>query len=347
MTTLRAFIEHPPASLPTITAFLLSDLAEGRGKQELFAHQYPRRLARLRENALVESAVSSNRIEGVEIERARLAPVIEGKQPLRDRNEEEVAGYRRALDLIHEQKAKLPPTEQAVLQFHRLCRGDIWDAGKYKERNIDIIETYPDGRSRIRFRPVSAEETPGAMGELFRFYELGLRESPVPPPILVAALNLDFLCIHPFRDGNGRVSRLMLLQGLYQCGFEVGRYISIERLVEQNKQRYYETLEESSQGWHEGQHHPWPYINFILYIFNQAMKEFQDRLGDVSAPKGEKSRIVRSAIHRQARAFTVADLQVACPGVSIDTIRLVLKNLRGTDVECLGRGRNAQWRRLN
>ena len=168
----------------------------------------------------------------------------------------------------------------------------------------------------------------------------------MPPLLLSGALVLDFLCIHPFRDGNGRVSRLLMLLQCYQLGFEVGRYVSLERLIEQNKERYYETLEISSQGWHQGKHDPWPYINFVLYTLNGAYREFEQRAGETGAPKGEKTDQVRSAVLRLTGSFSLSDLQRECPGVSVDMIRHVLRLLRTTgEVECLGRGRNAVWRK--
>jgi Fic family protein len=344
MMTLRQLAAEPP-SLPTRTTWYLTELAEARGKQELFTRQSPQKLKVLREHALIESAVSSNRIEGVEVDRSRVGTLIFGKPALRDRDEEEVRGYRDALKLIHESGAKLPISEATITRLHKLCRGDIWDAGQYKDKDVDIIQTYADGRSRVRFKTVTAKQTPKLMGETVELWQRGLREKWVHPLLLLAALNLDFLCIHPFRDGNGRASRLLLLQSLYQCGFEVGRYISLERLIEDNKERYYETLEQSSQRWHDGKHDPWPYLNYLLYILAQAYKEFEYRIGQIKSPRGEKAALVEDAIARQAGLFSLSDLQNACPGVSVDHIRSILKRLRGTKVECLGRGHTAKWRK--
>ena len=203
--------------------------------------------------------------------------MVLAKSPLRDPDEEEIRGYREALDLIYEQHQKLSISEKTILQLHRISRANIGDAGKYKKRDSDIIEKLPDGRVRVRFKTVSARETPAAMRQLA--WEDSVDERVVRPAIAIAAMNLDFLCIHPFRDGNGRVSRLLLLLQCYHFGFEVGRYISLERLIEENKDRYYETLEQSSQGWHEGQHDPWPYIGYILYILKTAYREFEERVG--------------------------------------------------------------------
>jgi Fic family protein len=344
MMTLRQLAAEPP-TIPTRTSWYLADLAEARGKQELFTRQSPQKLKVLREHALIESAVSSNRIEGVEVDKSRVGTLIFGKPTLRDRDEEEVRGYRDALKLIHESGAKLPISEATIKRLHKLCRGDIWDAGKYKDKDVDIIQTYADGRSRVRFKTVAAKQTPKFMGEMVELWERGLREKWVHPLVLLAALNLDFLCIHPFRDGNGRASRLLLLQSLYHCGFEVGRYISLERLIEQNKERYYETLEQSSVRWHDGKHDPWPYLNYLLYILAQACKEFERRVGQLKSPRGEKTALVEEAIARQSGLFSLSDLQSACPSVSVDLIRSVLKRLKGTSVECLGRGHTAKWRK--
>jgi Fic family protein len=324
----------------------LADLGEARGKQQLFTKQSPQRLKVLREHALIESAVSSNRIEGVTVDQSRIGTVIFGKSLPKDRDEEEVRGYRDALKLIHEQAAKLQVSEQTINNLHRLIRGDIWDAGKYKEKDSDIIEKYPDGRERVRFKAVSATETEAFMRELLELWNRSLRERWVHPLVVLAAFNLDLLCIHPFRDGNGRVSRLMLLLQGYHLGYEVGRYISLERLIEENKERYYETLEQSSQGWHEGKHNPWPYVNYLLYIFKSAYKEFEERVGQTASPKGAKTELVTAAIRRFAGSFRVANIQRDCPGVSVDLIRQVLKKLRSVGrVKCLGRGQTAEWQR--
>jgi len=345
MMTLRQLAAEPP-TIPTRTGWYLADLGEAKGKYELFTRQSPQKLKVLREHALIESAISSNRIEGVEVDQSRVATLMFGKPALRDRDEEEVRGYRDALKLIHESGAKLPISEATIKKLHKLCRGEIWDTGRYKEKDVDIIQTYADGRNRVRFRSVPAKQTPRAMAEMVDLWKRGWREKWVHPLVLAAALNLDFLCIHPFRDGNGRVSRLLFLLACYHCGLEVGRYISLERIIEDNKERYYEVLEQSSQRWHDGKHDPWPTMNFLLFILTQACKEFEERLGKVKSPRGEKTALVEAAIDRQTGAFGVSDLQNACPGVGVDLIRQVLKRLRGSRVTCLGRGQAAKWKKL-
>lgn len=228
--------------MPTRTAWYLADLGEARGKQELFTRQSPQKLKLLREHALIESAVSSNRIEGVEVDKSRIGTLMFGKPTLRDRDEEEVRGYRDALKLVHEKGAKFPISEATIKKLHKLCRGEIWDAGVYKER-------------------------------------------------------------------------------------------------------YYEVLEQSSQGWHEGKHDPWPALNFLLFILTQACKEFEQRVGQLKSPRGEKTGLVEDAIARQTGLFSLSDLQSACPGVSVDLIRSVLKRLKSVSIECLGRGHTAKWRK--
>jgi Fic family protein len=343
MMTLKQFLAKPK-EIPAGVAWYLADLGEARGKQELFTRQAPRRHKVLREHALIESAVSSNRIEGVTVDKSRIKALILGKPLLRDRDEEEVRGYRDALQSIHSRGARLPVSQKTIRELHRLARANIWDAGKYKEKDADIIERFVDGGERIRFRTVPAARAPDAMSELVGSWRDCLRERWVHPLIALAAFNLDFLCVHPFREGNGRVSRLLLLLQCYHLGFEVGRYISLERLIEQNKARYYETLEESSKGWHDGRHDTWPYVRYVLYILKTACREFEERVGQVASPRGAKTELVATAVARQQGRFRVADLLTACPGVSIDLIRRVLKKMRAErKVNCLGRGQNAQW----
>jgi Fic family protein len=344
MMTLRLFSENLE-TIPATTSWYLADLGEARGKQELFTRQAPQRLKVLREHALIESAVSSNRIEGVMVDHARIGTIIFGRSHLRDRNEEEVRGYQKALKSIHEKAKNLPITDETIMMLHHLSRGEIWDAGKYKEKDGDIIERYPDGRERVRFKTVSATETPSYMQELEASWAQCLREQSIHPLIALAAFNLDFLCIHPFRDGNGRISRLLLLLQSYQLGYEVGRYVSLERLIEQNKERYYETLEQSSWGWHKRKQNPWPYINYLLSILKMAYKEFEARLGQIKSPRGAKTDLIETAVKNFDSEFTLTDLERACPGVSRDMVRRVLRNLQAAgDVKCLGRGPGALWR---
>jgi Fic family protein len=210
MMTLRQF-ESPPSAIPGATSWYLADLGEALGKQELFTKQSPQKLKTLREHALIESAISSNRIEGVEVEASRIGTIVFGKSHLRDRDEEEVRGYRKALDLIHREGKSLEVTEETIRRLHSLSRGGVGDAGEYKANENDIIEVHPSGRREVRFRTLQPAQTPAAMRELVERWREVLARRTVHPLVALGAFNLDFLCIHPFRDGNGRTSSLLFL----------------------------------------------------------------------------------------------------------------------------------------
>ncbi len=347
MSTLRLLAKEG-LLVPAGTAWYLADLGEARGKQELYTRQVPQRLKALLEHALIESAVSSNRIEGVEIDPKRARPLVLGGAMYRDRSEEEVRGYRDALRLVHEQGVddRLCISEETVLKLHRLARGEVWDAGKYKERDADIIERSPSGEERVRFTPVGAADAPAAMRALIAAWRDAMDGGRIHPLLAAAAFNLDFLCIHPFRDGNGRVSRLLLVLQCHLLGYQVARYVSLERVIEQNKERYYETLEQASRGWHEARHDPWPYINYVLYVLKTAYREFEARLGDVRAPRGAKTAIVLEAVKGFRDPFTLAELERACPGVSRDMVRRVLRDEQKLGrLASEGRGPGARWRK--
>lgn len=335
-----------PKSIPAATSWYLSDLGEAKGKQGLFTRQAPQKLKVLREHALIESAVSSNRIEGVTLDPRRVKAVILGKALLQDRDEEEVRGYRQALELIHRQRITLPISRETILELHRMTKGEIWDAGKYKEKDGDIIERHTDGRTRVRFKTVPASKTPEYMDRVLEMWDRCLKERWVHPLIALGAFNLDFLCFHPFRDGNGRVSRLLLLLQGYHLGFEVGRYISLERLIEENKERYYETLEASSQGWHQVRHDPWSYINFLLFILKTAYREFEGSVGELKIPRGSKTEFIRNVVGSFTSSFTFTELERKCPQVSRDMVRKVLRDMQKEDlVDSLGRGPGALWQK--
>ncbi len=347
MMTLRQFAEQVP-TIPAATSWYLADVSQLLGKQELFTKQAPQKLKALREHALIESAVSSNRLEGVEVDQKRVGTIVFGKALLRDREEEEVRGYRQALDLIHTKGAVLPVTEATIRRLHSLSRGGRGDAGEYKQTENDIIEVHPGGRREVRFRTVRAADTPPFMAELIQRWQEVETQRVVHPLIALAAFNLDFLCIHPFRDGNGRASRLLFLLECYHAGLEVGRYVSLEHLIEQNKERYYETLKLSSEAWHQGQHNPWHYINFLLYTLIEACKELERRVGQTASPRGSKTALILNAIDRRDGPFQAADLQRDCPGVGVDLIRRILKEKRQLgQVNCEIRGPKSLWHKTD
>ena len=338
-------LQNRMVQIPMSVSWYLSDIGRAQGLQELFLRQSPQRLKVLREHAIAQSAVSSNRIEGVEIDRSRIGTVLFGHPSLRNRDEEEIAGYRNALNLIHSQSQKLPVSEETILKLHSMTRGEIWDAGKYKDKPVDIIEKRHDGSQFVRFSSVSPENTPGFTKKMIEMWTEQIRERDVSPLVIIAAFNLDFLCIHPFRDGNGRVSRLLLLLTCYHIGIQVGRYISLERLIEENKERYYETLKLSSNGWHEGKHDPWPYIGFLLFIIKKAYDEFEEKAGQIPVQKGEKSEMVIKAIQKQNDSFRLVDIENACPGVGRDWIRTILFDLKKKGFStCSGKRRAARWK---
>jgi len=333
--------------LPLSTVWLMNSIAEYKGKHKLYAKQSPQILKTLLETALIESTESSNRIEGVTVDKARLKPLIFGKAKPRDRSEEEVAGYRKALDLIHTKYKSLQITPETVKELHRLCRGESWDAGKWKEKDNDIIRKHPDGRVEVIFKPVSASKTPEAMKQLCLLYEHSVSQLKYPDLYAVSCLVLDFLSIHPFRDGNGRVSRLLTLLTLYQHGYTVGKYISIERIVEQSKETYYETLNKSSQKWHETMHNVIPWFNYFLGTVLAAYKEFEERAENIKPAPGAKTALLMKAIDGQHGEFSISDIGRDCPAVSRVMIKKVLLQMqRDKKIKCLGKGQSAKWIRI-
>lgn len=334
-------------SVPMGTNRLLNDIAEAKGKQALFTHQSPQVLKALREAALVQSVESSNRIEGVTIAQARLRPLVLGHARPKDRSEQDITGYRRAMNLIHTKADALQITPDVMRRLHGLCQEASGDAGQFKKADNDIIELRPGAAPLIRFKCLAAKATPAAVDELCLVYRHAIDQDHIPPLVAIGALILDFLCIHPFRDGNGRVSRLLMLLALYQHGYEVGRYISLERLVEESKEDYYRVLQESSHGWHEGTHDLLPWLNYSLSIIRRAYKEFEERAGQVRSPRGAKAELVITAIRRQSGDFRLADIERECPGVGREWIRSLLSDLKAAgEVSCAGRGPAARWRYL-
>lgn len=328
------------------TVWLISDIAEAKGRQQLYARQAPQLLKALREMALVQSVESSNRIEGVTVAPDRLRPLVVGGARPRDRSEQEIQGYRRAFNLIHTGSSNLPITPEVLQRLHRTIQEGAGDAGEWKRAENQIVEWRGGGPPMVRFQPVSVAETPKAVEELCVSYRYALDQGHAPPLVAIAGLVFDFLCIHPFRDGNGRVSRLLTLLALYQQGYEEGRYISLERLVEETRDDYYEVLRQSSEGWHEGGHDVLPWLNYFLTIVRRAYREFEERVGQVKSPRGAKTALVEAAIEAFPGEFALADLERACPGVSRDMVRRVLRALRKAGkVACLGRGPGAPWRK--
>lgn len=335
--------------LPLSTVWLLESLAESKGRQALYETQSPQILKVLREMALVESAESSNRIEGVTVAHKRLKPLVLGRSRPKDRSEEEIVGYRKALSWIHTECNKIEITPQTVQRLHALAQGGtIGDAGQWKTVSSDIIEVFPDGRRSVRFRTLLPEDVPDAVEELCLSYHHALHQLNITPLLATACLVFDFLCIHPFRDGNGRVSRLISLLALYHHGYNVGRYISLERIVEQTKQSYYDFLKNSSTGWHQSEHDIFPWFNYMLSMLRMAYREFEERAGNQRPKRGAKSDLIEYALRDATSPFGIADIERLCPSVSRDMIRKIMNRWREEGrLEILGRGRDARWRRLD
>jgi len=333
-------------ALPLGAVWLMNSISEHKGKQELYAKQSPQMLKSLIGMALIESAESSNRIEGVTVDRKRLKPLIIGHSKPRDRSEEEISGYRKALDLIHKKYESLDISPGTILELHRLSHAETGDAGEWKKKDNEIIRKNPDGTVDIIFKPVSAASTPEAVKQLCLAYRHSSEQLRYPDLYAVACLILDFLCIHPFRDGNGRVSRLLTLLALYQHGYEVGKYISLERIIEQSKETYYESLQKSSQGWQKAKHDIGPWLHYFLGTVNAAYREFEQRAGGIKSPRGAKTEIVIQGINNQLGEFSISDIEKLCPGVSKDMVRVVFRQLqKEKKIICLGKGQSARWKR--
>lgn len=339
----RNFIENQAISIEM--GGLIQALGEFKGRQDLFCHQTPQVLESLRQLAIIESTESSNRIEGVTVAPDRFRELMLRPEQPRDRSEAEILGYRNVLSQIHTAPDRFQISEETILRFHREIynQTDIL-GGEWKKRDNTIEERLPDGRWITRFIPVSATETPFYMkGLCKRFNDFWERRS-ISPLLLVPAFVLDFLCIHPFTDGNGRISRLLTVLLLHQADFGVGRYISIERLIEESKETYYEALRMSSEGWHEGRHRLKPWWEYSLGIMIRAYREFEERVGTITRARGAKTTLIEQAIERLPLTFSISDLERACPSVSRDMIRVVLNRLRKEGrLLCKGTGRKALW----
>ena len=266
-------------NLPLGTVWLLEKLAESKKKQALYDKQPRRILKSLQEIALIEGAESSNRIDGVTVDIERLRPLVLGNARSRDRSEEEIVGYRNALSWVHGNHDKVPIEPETFKRLHALAQeGTIGDAGEWKESQNEIVELDPEGRLEVRFQPVDPVLVPATVEELCLAYNHSIDQSKIPPLLAAACLVFDFLCIHPFREANGRVSRLLTLLTLYHLGHNVGRYISLERIIEQNKESYYEVLQTSSVGWQDGSHDIMPWFHYFLSTIHTAYREFEERV---------------------------------------------------------------------
>lgn len=325
----------------------LRALGEYRGKQALFFKQSPEALKSLQLVAKIESSESSNRLEGIELPHKKIEELIlKGTVP-QNRSEQEIAGYRDALNLIHESGKHMPFTSNVILQLHNvLYRYMANPGGRFKSTDNEIIEKHPDGTKRVRFIPTKAHLTVNAVDQLTINYSLVVEQKKQDALIFIPLAILDFLCIHPFRDGNGRISRLLTLMLLYQFDYEVGRYISLERIFEDSKESYYETLEISSQYWHSAKHDVKPWLNYFWGALLRAYREFEQRVGIITTNRGSKTELVLSAINRRMAPFAISDIESGCPGISRELIRQVLRKMKKDGlVTVSSSGRGAVWKK--
>lgn len=340
------FLEHIQISNELLKT--VRELGEYRGKEELFRQQSPQTLETLLQNAMIQSTESSSRIEGVTVESPeRLKALMKKKTRPKNRSEQEIAGYRDVLSTIHHSHEHIRLTSNIVRQFHKdLFRFATSTGGNWKSADNDIVEIKPDGTKIVRFKPIPAWQTEDSMNILHNEFEQAL----LPPiglePLLaIASYVLDFLCIHPFADGNGRMARLLSLLLLYRFGYGVGKFISLERIIEETKEGYYDSLHKSSQGWHEGKHDIRPWWEYFLGVMlRTAYRELDERVGQLETAHGAKGALILAAIEKLPKKFTVSELIEKCPTVGIDYVRKILREQRlAGNLKSTGRGPDAAW----
>lgn len=325
---------------------LLSQIHEFKGKQELLINAKSDMLAELMEVAKIQSTEASNKIEGIITTDDRLKKIVRDKTMPKNRSEKEIAGYRDVLATIHESYEYIPPKPSMVLQLHR----DLYKysgqsiGGNYKTSDNIIAEDYEDGTRVVRFHPVPAWETLEAMKNLCDEYEFALTDPEMDQLVLTSVFILDFLCIHPFNDGNGRMSRLLTLLLLYRAGYTVGKYISIEKLISDSKETYYEVLEESSDGWHENKNDYAPFVRYMLGIIVAAYRDFSSR-AELLANKGlSKPDRIRGIIKDTLGKITKAEIMQKCPDISQVTVQRALNDmLKKGEIIKIGGGRYTSY----
>ena len=328
MRTLDYKKEYQKLLSPEIVSFL-AQIHEQKGQQNLFIEAHKDALSELLEIAKIQSTEASNRIEGIITTDDRLKKIVLDKTTPKGRSEREIAGYRDVLNTIHENYDFIPVRPNMILQLHRdLYKfSNLAIGGSFKNSDNIIAEELPDGTKRVRFQPIPAWETSEAMDILCSTLVDALADPELDSLILIPMFILDFLCIHPFNDGNGRMSRLMTLLLLYQSGYFVGKYISIERLIADSKETYYEALQDSSAGWHEGTNDYLPFVRYMLGIVVAAYREFTSRV-DILITRGlSKPERVREIIRSTTGRITKTQIMKQCPDISQKTVERALKEL--------------------
>ena len=328
----------------------LTQIHEFKGKQELYIRQKPVELDRLIEIAKIQSTEASNRIEGIVTTNARLKKLVENKTTPRNRDEKEILGYRNALNIIHESYEHIAVSPNYILQLHgELLKYTAFSyGGKFKTTANEIAKTLPDGTKEVIFSPLEPYETPDAVMSLCEAYRSELDKGIVDPLILSSCFILDLLCIHPFNDGNGRMSLLLTLLLLYQNGYMVGQYISIEKAIADTKESYYDVLDIADQGWHTSENDPKEFIKYMLGIILSCYREFEKRVG-VAWQSGAKSTsydIVKQYVNSTIGTFTKQDALAGCPTLGSSSVEAALKKLVSEGaLERLGSGRKTHYAR--
>ena len=334
------------------TLSYVAKIHEYKGKQELYIRQKPVELERLVEIAKIQSTEASNRIEGIVTTSARLKKLVEDKTTPHNRDEKEILGYRNALNIVHESYDYISVTPNYILQLHgELLKHTAFSyAGRFKTTPNEIAKTLPDGTREIIFKPLEPYETPDAIERICEEYRKALDNEITDPLILIPCFILDFLCIHPFNDGNGRMSRLLTLLLLYKSGYMVGQYISIEKAIADTKESYYDALAIADQNWIDGKNDPKEFIKYMLGIILSCYRDFENRVG-VAWSTGAKSTsydIVKKYIETKIGTFTKQDALEGCPSLGSSSVEAALKKLVHEEViERIGAGRKTHYVRKN
>ena len=325
---------------------LLTTIHEYRGKEALFMEAKRDVLDQLVEVARIQSTDASNRIEGIYTSDDRLRKIVMDKTAPKSRNEREIAGYRDVLTTIHENYEYIPVKALSILQLHR----DLFKysgtniGGNYKATDNEITEVDSEGNKTVRFQPVPAWETSDSVFQLCKAYNDIVGKPDVDPLLIIPMFILDFLCIHPFSDGNGRMSRLLTLLLLYKCGYNVGKYISIEKVINDNREAYYEELQKSSTGWHEENNDYIPFVRYLLGIIVAAYRDFSSRVSLLSLQGLSKKEIIREVIKDNMGRITAAEIMEKCPDISHITVQRALKELMDNgDIIKIGGGRYTSY----
>lgn len=327
---------------------LIAAIYKEAGKQELYLKQRPQELEKLVEIAKIQSTEASNAIEGIVTTSTRIRQLVEEKTTPHNRDEQEIAGYRDALNIIHESFDAIPVTQNYILQLHKIMYSHMNNpmAGRTKNVQNYITATYPDGHTEILFTPLEPYETPEALDRICGEFNKVIGNMELEPLIAIPVFIHDFLCIHPFNDGNGRMSRLLTSLLLYRCGFYVGRYISLEAKIAKNKDLYYSALRESQTGWHEGTEDAVLFIKYILGTVLAAYKDFEDRFALVEI-KRTALETVRMASQSKIGRFTKQDIRELCPSLSLSAIESALRKMVDDgELKREGSGKNICYYRL-